>query len=305
MDAMKAQQELLDEWAAWMLGERCLSRETVTSYTWRIGYFLRLTDKHPFEVDVADLRRHLADKCHAPNTKGTALRAMRSFLGFLNREGYRDDDPSRAVKMPKIPNALPRYLDPKDAAKLDEAAYFEGVEMHGLCRLWLYQGLRATEGCCLAWKPPNRHDDPDERCTGLLDLPAGWLMVKGKGAKDRELPIHPRVKEAMSLVWKYRKHDFWVFPRRPNKGRPGQENLPVTPDAMRDAVKRWAKAAGLDPATISPHRLRHTFATSYLGAGADITYVQAALGHSDISMTMRYARVRKEDLKRTIGKVKY
>lgn len=223
----------------------------------------------------------------------------------LHAEAWRSDDPSRVIRQPKIPESLPRYLDVTEAAKLDAAAYWEGVQLHALCRIYLYEGLRAAEGCRLAWREPTKFEDPEGLCTGIVNLREGWILVRGKGSKERELPIVPRLREALVRLYKYRKHDVWLFPRRPHGSRPGQENLPFSVVGAQQAVKRCARAAGIDPTRVSVHKLRHTFATSYLAAGADITYVQAALGHADIKMTMRYARVRKTDLKRTMGRVKY
>jgi site-specific recombinase XerD len=300
-----AASELIDEWRSWLLGERCLSRETAKVYSWRVNYLLRLASKHPLDVTTADLRQHLLATCPKANTKDAALRAFRSFFGFLASEGYRGHNPASALRRPRIPASLPRYLSADEAARLDGAAYWEGIGAHALCRLYLYQGLRCREGCCLAWREPVPIEDPEDLCSGVVDLDGGWILVRGKGGKDRELPIHPKVREALKRLHKYRKSELWLFPRKPNLLRPGQERLPISRSGVQQAVIRWANSAGIDPAKVSPHKLRHTFATTYLSGGADITYVQAALGHSDIRMTMRYARVRKEDLKRTIGKVRY
>lgn len=298
-------EDLLREWGDWLLGERSLARETAKLYKWRLGYLLRLSGKSPLEITTADLREHLVGVCRAANTKSVARNVFRSFFGFLVQEGYREDNPATPLKRPKIPNSMPKYLDSADAKALDEAASWEGLQEHALCRLFLYQGLRVSEACRLTWRPPTRLEDPEDAATGLVSTDQGWLLVRGKGGKDRELPLHPRVKEVLARLYKYRKSDVWLFPRRANKSRPGNEKLPITRECAQVAVKRWAKAAGLDVARVSVHKLRHTFATTYLANGADITYVQAALGHANVAMTMRYARVRKEDLKRTIGKVKY
>ncbi|MDQ3784592.1 MAG: tyrosine-type recombinase/integrase [Actinomycetota bacterium] len=303
--AQPSPNHLLEEWQTWLLAERNLSKETAKMYGWRIGHLLRLSGTDPLEIQTSDLRKHLLEVCPAANTKGAALRAFRSFFGFLASEGYRTDDPSRKVRQPKVPQMLPKYLSPDEAAGLDEASYWEGIQTHALCRVYLYGGLRATEACRLAWRQPTKAEDPDDLCTGVVSLDEGWIRVLGKGSKERDLPMHPKVREALKRLYKYRKHDVWVFSRKANALRPGQENLPITKSCAQQAVKRWAIAAGIDPNRVSLHKLRHTFATGYLSAGVDITYVQAALGHSDIRMTMRYARVRKEDLKRTIGKLKY
>ena len=295
---------LIEEWSSWLLGERGLSKETDKMYRWRIGYMLRLAGKDPLTITTADLRGHLLATCPKANTKGAALRAFRSFFGFLALECYRPDDPSRKIRQAKIPQSLPKHLSAEEAVRLEEAAYWEGIAMHALCRLYLYEGLRLSEGCQLSWREPTVAEDPEGLSSGTVDLEAGWLRVRGKGATDRDLPLHPKVREALKRLWKYRSSEVWLFPRKPNAARPGQENSPITRSCVQRAVKRWGKAAGIDR-RVFPHALRHTMATNYLAAGVDITYVQAALGHSDIQMTMRYARVRKEDLKRTIGKLKY
>jgi integrase/recombinase XerD len=297
--------DLLGEWRAWLLGERCLSGETAKVYSWRIGYLLRLSGVHPLEVTAGDLRQHLLSVCPKANTKDSALRAFRSFFGFLASEGYRQDDPSRSLRRPKIPASLPKYLSAEEARKLDEAAYWEGLAMHALYRIYVFQGLRCVEGCRLTWRNPRSDEDRLGLSSGVVDLDSGWIRVRGKGSKDREVPIHPKARESLQRLHKYRKSDLWLYPRKPRADKPGQENLPITRSCVQQAVNRWADAAGIERSKVSPHKLRHTFATSYLSAGVDITYVQAALGHSDIRMTMRYAQVRKEDLKKTISKLKY
>ena len=304
-NALPSTSELLKGWQTWLLAERNLSNETARMYGWRIRHLLRLSGADPLEIQTADLRKHLLEVCPAANTKGAALRAFRSFFGFLASEGYRTDDPSRKVRQPKVPQKLPQYLSTNEAAGLDDASRCEGVQTHALCRVYLYEGLRATEACRLAWRQPTKAEDPDYLCTGVVSIQEGWIRVLGKGSKERDLPMHPKVLESLIRLYKNRNHDVWVFSRKANALRPGQENLPITKSCAQQAVKRWAIAAGIDPHRVSVHKLRHTFATAYLSAGVDITYVQAALGRSDIRMTMRYARVRREDLKRTIGKLKY
>ena len=98
-------QALLVDWQAWLLRERCLSPLTAQKYGWRMNYFLRLCKKNPLDVSTSDLRQHLLAVCPKPNTKHAALRAFRSFFGFLAAEGYRDD-PSRAIRAPKVPDSM-------------------------------------------------------------------------------------------------------------------------------------------------------------------------------------------------------
>lgn len=292
---------LLESYVAYLVGERTLSKNTAELYRWRNDYFLRSAGVHPFDVTTGSLREHMLATCPRPATKESARCAFRSFYGFLVDEGYREDNPALALRRAKIADSLPKYLSPEEAAALDEAAYWEGLRSWSLCRLYLYLGLRATEGCHLAWRWPTRAEDPNALCSGVVDLREGWILVRGKGAKERQLPITPEVADPLRRLRKHPDHDLWLFPKPT-----GDKSKPVAITTVRGMVKRWAKAAGIDPTRVTIHVLRHTFATQFLSNGGGLAYVQNALGHADLKMTLRYARVKKDDLRREMRRrVKY
>ena len=212
----------------------------------------------------------------APSTVARRSAALRRFFGFLVDEGLRRDDPSAALPRPRFERPLPRILDEDEVRRMfeaaeDRAASGEGAAVRNLALLELLygSGLRASE---------------------LVELPLGavraaqpLLMVRGKGAKERLVPISTRAQAAVSK-WMEQVPGgaLWLFPS-------GKSHLSRV--RLFQIVRAMAADAGISPERVSPHVLRHAFATHLLSGGADLRVLQTLLGHADIATTQIYTHV--------------
>jgi integrase/recombinase XerD len=224
--------------------------------------------------DVARLGANWADL--APSTVARRAAALRRFFGFLVDEGLRKDDPSAALPRPRFERPLPRILDEDEVKRMfeaaeDRAASGEGIAVRNLALLELLygSGLRAS---------------------ALVSLPRGairagqpFLMVLGKGSKERLVPISTRAEAA---VQRWIEHvpsgALWLFPS-------GATHLSRV--RLFQIVRQMAADAGISPDRVSPHVLRHAFATHLLSGGADLRVLQSLLGHADIATTQIYTHV--------------
>jgi integrase/recombinase XerD len=224
--------------------------------------------------DVSKLGSHWAEL--APSTVARRSAALRRFFGFLVDEGLRRDDPSSALPRPRFERPLPRILDQDEVQRMfksaeDRAASGEGAAVRNLALLELLygSGLRASELVGL----PRAAVRPDQP----------FLMVRGKGAKDRLVPISSR---AETVVQQWMEHvpsaSLWLFPS-------GKSHLSRV--RLFQIVRTMAADAGIPPERVSPHVLRHAFATHLLSGGADLRVLQSMLGHADIATTQIYTHV--------------
>jgi integrase/recombinase XerD len=212
----------------------------------------------------------------APSTVARRSAALRRFFGFLIDEGFRKDDPSAAVTRPRFERPLPRILEPAEVERMfvaaeEKAASGEPAALRNLALLELLygSGLRASE---------------------LVSLPRGavrsgqpFLMVRGKGDKERLVPISSRAEEAVEKWLEAAAGGtLWLFPS-------GARHL--TRVRLFQIVRAMAADAGISPERVSPHVLRHAFATHLLSGGADLRVLQSLLGHADIATTQIYTHV--------------
>jgi len=203
----------------------------------------------------------------APLTVRRKLTAISSFYGFLQDTGQATNNPARGVPLPKVAQAFPRCLSEQQAKQLLEAAH---TPWHrALVALLLFAGLRRSEVTAITL------DD--------LDLEHGQLLVRGKGMKQRAVPLAPLVVHAIQEYLRCRPHtdSLHLFVSRVG-GRP----LPgrVTNRMLSTVLDK----AGLGDEGVTPHRLRHTFATQLIRNGVDVRTVQELLGHADLQTTARY-----------------
>jgi integrase/recombinase XerD len=212
----------------------------------------------------------------APSTLARRSAALRRFFGFLVDDGLRSDDPSAALPRPRFERPLPRILEADEVDRMFEAAEERAVsgELAALRNLALLEllygsGLRATE---------------------LVSLPRGavrpgqpFLMVRGKGSKERLVPISSRAETAVAKWLEAGPGGRpWLFPS-------GKTHLSRV--RLFQIVRAMAADAGISPERVSPHVLRHAFATHLLSGGADLRVLQSLLGHADIATTQIYTHV--------------
>ncbi len=215
----------------------------------------------------------------APSSLARKCSALRQFFGFLTDEGLRQDDPSPALPRPRTRRPLPRLLGHGEVAALftraeEEAASdrSEAVRMLALLELLYGSGLRATE---LVSLPLN-----------AVPRDAPFLTVTGKGGQQRMVPVSGRARTALSrwLALRSAEGSKVLFP---STGRQGH----LTRVRLFQLLRALAARAGIDPEKVSPHVLRHAFATHLLEGGADLRVLQTLLGHADIATTQIYTHV--------------
>ncbi len=227
----------------------------------------------------------------SPATASRRRAAARQFYRFVLSEGWRTDDPSRRVEAPRAGRPLPKVLSRADVEALIAAAAAkdgaQGLRLACLVELIYAAGLRVSEVTALPLADLTR--DP------------AYLIVRGKGNKERLAPLNTAAREAVkaflpvrpSLFPKGVKTSPWLFPSRGRTGR-------LTPRRFAQLLDDAAREAGVDPAKVSPHVLRHAFATHLLEGGADLRVVQTLLGHTDIATTQIYTHVTQDRLRSVV-----
>jgi integrase/recombinase XerC len=263
--------------------ERGASPHTLRNYSIDLVEFMEFLRREGSSATAADarlVRSYLAwlhQRRLAKSSIARKLASVRSCLRFLARRGVIPQNPARQVRSPRLPRRLPSFL-PKDESKdlLDRAVEPSetGRRDHALLELLYATGIRVAE-CC-------RLDDDD------LDRRRGTVRVVGKGDKERMVPVGDTALAAL---------DSYLVLRRDADGplfinhRGGR----LTPRSVQRIVGRRARLSGIDR-RVTPHTLRHTFATHMLGEGADLRLIQELLGHSRLSTTQRYTHVSPEHL---------
>ncbi|MCB9958236.1 MAG: site-specific tyrosine recombinase XerD [Rhodospirillaceae bacterium] len=293
---------LVDAFLDMMVAERGAAANT------RLGYGRDLDTASAFligrgvelpQAQTSDLQAFLAryaDPAGAPVTAGTQARrlsALRQFFRFLVSEGVRLDEPTAALDSPRQARALPKTLSEAEVVQLIKAAQGrpspEGVRMIALMEVLYSTGLRVSE---------------------LVGLPMsalrsdGTLLVYGKGGRERVVPLTDPARDALGAYLAVRSHfqipgqearqSRYLFPSR--KSETGY----LTRQRFAQVLKELAVEAGVDPGRVSPHVLRHAFATHLLEHGADLRSVQQMLGHADISTTQIYTHVQTDRLTRLV-----
>jgi integrase/recombinase XerD len=271
--------------------ERGLARRTVEAYARDLAAFTRgllaRGIRAPGRIREGEVRSHLAalaERGLSPRSRARALAAIRGFLRFLARQGTLPDDPARRLHVRRPPARLPRALASAEVGALlaqPGGRDRQGERDRALLELLYACGLRVSEAIGLRAEQVN--------------LAAGFVTVLGKGSKERVVPLGRPARAAVEAYLNGER-------RRVTRGRSspfvflGPSGRPLTRQAVWKLVRRRALAAGLGR-RVSPHTLRHTFATHLLGGGADLRIVQTLLGHADIVTTQVYTHVAPERLR--------
>lgn len=268
--------QLVDRFLEMLAAEAGASRNTLVAYRSDLAASAASMSSlaHAKPDDLAALGAKWADL--APATVARRSSALRRFYGFLVDEGERVDDPSATLPRANHQRPLPKVLYPEEVETLlavaeDRARSDEPRSLRNLAILELLygSGLRATELVSL----PRAAVRPGQP----------FLILKGKGAKERLVPISSRASEAVDR-WRgtLSPSTPWLFPS-------GKAHLSRV--RLHQLVRELAANAGIAPDKISPHVLRHAFATHLLAGGADLRVLQALLGHADIATTQIYTHV--------------
>lgn len=289
-----------------MSAERGAAGNTLESYERDLEdlhSFLAAQKRSPMAAESADLSAylaHLGAQGFAASSQARRLSAMRQFYKFLYAEGLRGDDPTAILDAPKKGRALPKTMSEDEVTRLLELAAQEAAQpgpdhlarlrMLALLELLYATGMRVSELVSL----PVR----------VLDQEGRFLIIRGKGNKERLVPLSRSAITAMKVYGAARQaalvdkdgkaiDSAWLFPSS------GKEGFLPRQVFARD-LKGLAGRAGLRAAAISPHVMRHAFASHLLQNGADLRVVQELLGHSDISTTQIYTHVLEERLRELV-----
>ncbi|EIL2910340.1 site-specific tyrosine recombinase XerD [Vibrio alginolyticus] len=275
--------------AMWM--ERGLSENTLASYRNDLMKLLVWMEKHRYRLDFISLsglqeyQSHLVDFDYKQTSRARMLSAIRRLFQYLHREKVRADDPSALLVSPKLPQRLPKDISEEQVDALLEAPDpNDPIELRDKAMLELLYatGLRVTELVSLTMEN--------------VSLRQGVVRVTGKGGKERLVPmgenavdwIETFIQQGRPALLGDTSSDI-VFPSK----RARQ----MTRQTFWHRIKYYALIAGIDTDQLSPHVLRHAFATHLLNYGADLRVVQMLLGHSDLSTTQIYTHVATERLK--------
>lgn len=248
--------------------------------------------------DIRHVLDGMANEGFAATSQARRLSTIRQFFRFLYSEGYRQDDPTGVIDAPKKQKPLPKIMSVENVGRLLDRADLEAKEalepadrikalrLHALLETLYATGLRVSE---------------------LVGLPVSvvrtdhrFLIVRGKGSKDRMVPLSQKAREALQVFLSLRDSlpgyddNPWLFPAFSESGHLARQ-------VFGRELKSLAARAGLSSASISPHVLRHAFASHLLQNGADLRTVQQLLGHADISTTQIYTHVLEERLHKLVS----
>jgi integrase/recombinase XerD len=283
-----------------MSAERGAARNSIAAYTRDLDDYCALLRTRGTDAGAAssdDVRAFLAGldaQGLARTSIARKLSAVRQFHLFLLREGFVSNNPAAIVERPKAARPLPKILTRGDVERLLAVAALEadgkrGVKAFKSLRNWCLlellaaTGLRVSELVQLPYRTVNLRDNA--------------LIIRGKGGRDRMVPVSARAKAALAAYADVLKdtHEkpVWLFPSHGKQGVLTRQHFAVE-------LKRLARVAGLRAETLSPHTLRHAFASYLLEKGADLRAVQSMLGHADIATTQIYTHVQPERLQRAV-----
>ena len=284
---------LIESFLDMMSAERGASGSTIAAYRRDLLDFGSGADaRHATRDDVKKYLAGLTKAGIAGSSQARKLSALRQFFGFLYTEGIRKDDPTSAIDAPKRLRPLPKVLTREDVETLigesrrEAEKSPEGIRLLCIVEMLYAAGLRVSElaGLSLA---------------AIRDK-SGFLLVKGKGNKERLAPLNPGARAAINTYLDVREAflpagstrrnaERFLFPSRSAEGH-------LTRRRCHQMLKELALKANIDPDKLSPHVLRHAFATHLVEGGADLRSVQTLLGHADIGTTQIYTHVAQDRL---------
>lgn len=291
------QLKIVEQFIEMLIAERGASANTSAAY------FNDITNFEAFQNNagqnlagattdhVRSYLRHRTEIGANSRTISRNLSVLRQFFKFLQSENIRSDNPALNVDGPKAARSLPKLISENDVeallARAKDSQTAEGIRLNCLLEIAYATGLRVTELVGL----------PNES----FRYESETLLIYGKGGKERLVPLTPSAIKAIVAYEEIRGHFLkehetskFFFPSRSKQGH-------LTRRRLGQLLKELARKAGLDPAIISPHVLRHAFASHLLNRGADLRSLQKMLGHSDISTTQIYTHVQKDRLHNVIS----
>jgi len=258
--------------------ERDASIHTIRAYRKDLQNFISFIKKDPAEVELIDVRGFVAQQIKDGLNKTTVSRrlaTLRSFLKFLYRDGYIKSNPAKLVASPKTSKLLPKFLSVDDVFSLvekPEGIGFMPARDKAILELLYSSGLRVAEVSGLNLEDVNTRE--------------GLVKVRGKGKKERILPIGSKAVDAIISYLVERK----LLKKKGTAFFLNRLDTRLTDRGIRRIVVKYARLTGIS-GQIGPHTLRHTFASHLLQSGADLRVIQELLGHSSLSTTQKYTHL--------------
>jgi integrase/recombinase XerD len=293
----------IDQFLEMMSAERGAAANSLSAYRRDLTSYLEFLAQNSIalkSLGTDHVRGFLADAEHAGLARTTAARrlsAVKQFHGFLQAEGISADNPAVIVEGPRAAKPLPKMLSDAEMVALLAAAeqrvvkaegksVFKALRLQCLLELLAATGLRVSELVGLSYRAALTDDQ--------------FLTIKGKGGRERLVPFSDRARGFLKIYVKALRTESETEPKHlfPSHGKGGI----LSRQHFALELKSLAREAGLDAATVSPHVLRHVFASDLLAHGADLRAVQQMLGHADISTTQIYTHVQAERLKEVVEK---
>ena len=289
----KTQSNVVRSYQRYLKLQRGFSPHTVEAYQRdleKLLNYLKQEGKTVDDVQLEDLQ-HFAATLHelgiGPSSQCRILSGVRSFFRFLELDGWREDDPSELLESPVLGEHLPEVLSEEEVDMLEgsiDLSKWEGQRNKAIIEVLFSCGLRVSELVNLK--------------LSSIYVDEQYVRVMGKGSKERLVPISPKA---------LRELDLWFVDRNLMKIKPGEEDYVflnrrgahLTRTMILIMIKRQAEEAGIQK-TISPHTLRHSFATALLEGGADLRAIQAMLGHESIGTTEIYTHIDMSTLRQEI-----
>lgn len=290
---MSSEKDVVKAYVRYLKLQRNMSGNTLDAYQRdlrKLLDYLEREQKSVRDVELADLE-HFSAGLHDigihPRSQCRILSGVRSFFKFLQLDGYRDDDPTELLESPQIGDHLPEVLTTEEVDRLEasiDLSKWEGHRNRAIIEVLFSCGLRVSELVNLKLSD--------------LYLDEEYVRVMGKGSKERLVPISHKAIDELK---------YWFYDRNLMKIKPGEEDFVflnrrgahLTRTMILIMIKTQAKEAGIQK-TISPHTLRHSFATALLEGGADLRFIQALLGHEDIGTTEIYTHIDTSTLRQEI-----
>ena len=291
---------LVEQFIEMMLAERGAAANTVAAYQRDLDEFIAYLAAEGSSLAAAERRdiegflSGLQREGRSAQTQARKLSAIRQLFHFLYSEKTRTDNPAATLETPKMAKNLPKTLTMQDIELLIEHARMDdspkGLRLQAMLEVMYGAGLRVSEMVSLKLSALQFRQGSTQ---------AEFLLIRGKGNKERLVPVGGRAREAIALYMGVRKIFMgedpspFLFPYARAQGF-------VTRQQFGVMLKDLAIKAGIDPEKISPHTLRHSFASHLLEGGADLRVIQELLGHSDISTTQIYTHVAGGRLKKLV-----
>lgn len=283
----EGQARLINRFLQAQAAEKAAAANSLLAYETDLHLIARQIDADFSDMDAHDLRRLIKGweaEGLAPRTRARRLSTLRQFMSWMVADGYRTDNPVQFLDSPKLPESLPKSLDEEEVLRLLAAAQKlpppDDLRMEAALELLYAGGLRISE--LLGLKIQD------------ISPQKSALMITGKGGKERLVPITELALQR-ALDWLAFRDKDGPIPHTNQllSGRDREMNR----QSFSLLLKKIARIAGIDASRVSPHILRHSFATHMLNRGADLRTLQALLGHADIATTQIYTRTRPDRLK--------